>query len=67
MKVLIPISLFFFGIVAFFFPLLLLLLVKNSPPFPFDVILFFGPMALGVGMIGFGIHLAVKSYNDKGD
>lgn len=69
MKVLLPISLLFLGVVALFVPILVVAFLQPKTEITFFLgsIVIFTPIAAGVTMIGFGIYLAFKSYGNKGD
>ena len=70
MKFLIPISLFFFGVVCLSVPYILLLKVNQMPSMSelfsvggFLAVLF--PILLGLSFIGLGVVFSFKCYSEK--
>jgi hypothetical protein len=56
-----------FGLLAIVFPIITVAILPASTtaPFPTGAIIFFGPMAAGLLMIGFGIYFSFRSYSEK--
>lgn len=68
MKVLIPVSLFLFGIISVALPLAIVAIKNPTGPITLlGYICVLTPLLAGAIMIGFGIFFALKSYSDKGD
>jgi hypothetical protein len=67
MKVIIPVSLLLLGLLAIVFPIVTVafLPAATSAPFPIGAIIFFGPMVIGLVMIGFGIYFSARVMGEK--
>jgi hypothetical protein len=65
MKVLIPISLFLFGLLSFLSPFVIATHLGSGALPPWGIALVFSPMALGLLMFGFGVFFAFKCFSEK--